>query len=217
MTDPTPDFDAGQEFNAGQEMKAVLWEYLADAREVLRWKLAGLGEYDVRRPLTPTGTNLLGLVKHLAGVELLYFGFVFGRPYDREVPWFGEHVEPNADMWATADESRAFILDTYEQVCAHADAAIGALDLTTAGHIPWWPAGRDRPSLGRLLVHVTTETHRHVGQADVVRELIDGAVGLRADADEFTLRITNDARRLPADQWNQHRRAVEAAAREAAG
>ena len=65
------------------------------------WKLDGLSEYDIRRPLTPTGTNLLGLVKHLASVELGYFGEVFGRPSDIPLPWFEENAEPNADLWAT--------------------------------------------------------------------------------------------------------------------
>ena len=60
--------------------KADLHSYLQTARDTVLWKLDGLSEYDVRRPLTPTGTNLLGLVKHLATVELGYFGDTFGRP-----------------------------------------------------------------------------------------------------------------------------------------
>ena len=67
--------------------KAELQSYLQGARNVLVWKLDGLSEYDIRRPMTPTGTNLLGLVKHCAGVELGYFGFVFGRPADEPTPW----------------------------------------------------------------------------------------------------------------------------------
>jgi hypothetical protein len=55
------------------DVKADLHSYLHGARETLLWKLDGLGEYDIRRPLTPSGTNLLGLVKHSAGTELLYF------------------------------------------------------------------------------------------------------------------------------------------------
>ena len=67
------------------------------------WKLEGLSEYDSRRPMTPTGTNLLGLVKHVASVELGYFGETFGRPFDEPLPW-SVGAEANADMWATADE-----------------------------------------------------------------------------------------------------------------
>ena len=70
-------------------------DYLQRAREVLLWKLEGLSEYDIRRPLTPTGTNLLGIVKHVAGVELEYFGPVFGRPTGLSLPWASEDAEPN--------------------------------------------------------------------------------------------------------------------------
>lgn len=86
--------------------KADLHRYLRVAREALLWKLDGLSEYDVRRPMVPTGTNLLGLVKHLAAVETGYFGATFDRPFPEHLPWFEEGAEANADMWATADESR---------------------------------------------------------------------------------------------------------------
>jgi hypothetical protein len=65
--------------------KAELRRYLQEGREAIVWKLSGLSEYDIRRPLTPTGTNLLGLVKHLAGVEADYFGVVFNRPFGEEL------------------------------------------------------------------------------------------------------------------------------------
>ena len=58
--------------------KADLRRYLQDGRDALLWKLDGLSEYDIRRPLVPTGTNLLGLVKHVTWVELGYFGDTFG-------------------------------------------------------------------------------------------------------------------------------------------
>jgi hypothetical protein len=83
-------------FNA----KADLRDYLHGARETLLWKLDELSEYDIRRPLTPTGTNLLGLVKHQAGGELIYFGGIFGRPHAEELPWLAPGAAPNADMWA---------------------------------------------------------------------------------------------------------------------
>ncbi len=95
---------------AGAGPKADLHRYLQAAREALLWKLDGLSEYDIRRPLTPTGTNLLGLVKHLAGVELWYFGDAFGRPPSGPRPWSADDTRNNADMWATADESREQIV-----------------------------------------------------------------------------------------------------------
>lgn len=166
--------------------KADLQRYLQVARDALLWKLDGLSEYDVRRPLVRTGTNLLGLVKHLAGVEAGYFGEVFDRPFEEPLPWMDEGAEPNADMWATADESREEIVALYRRVWAHADATIDDLDLDDAvGHVTWWPQDRNPVTLHRILLHVVAETHRHVGHADIVRELIDGAVGLRADNDNL--------------------------------
>src|SRR5262249_48885459 len=99
--------------------KAELQHYLQTARDVMLWKLDGLSEYDARRPLTPTGTNLLGIVKHLASVELGYFGLVFGRPTTEVLPWEAEGAEPDADMWATADESREEIVALYRRAWAH--------------------------------------------------------------------------------------------------
>ncbi len=190
-------------------MKHILQRYLAVARDALLWKLDGLSEYDVRRPLTPTGTNLLGLVKHVASVELGYFGDCFGRPSGIPLPWFDDDAEPNADMWATPDETRDQILDLYARARAHTDATIRELDLDAAGRVPWWGEHGD-VTLHQILVHMIAETHRHAGQADIVRELIDGSVGYRSDSDN-----------LPdgADDgwWAAHRSRVEAAARSAAG
>jgi uncharacterized damage-inducible protein DinB len=188
---------------------ADLHHYLRSAREALLWKLDGLSEYDVRRPLTPTGTNLLGLVKHLAGIEYGYFGDTFGRPPAEQPPGFEEGAEPNADLWATPEESREEIVALYRRAWAHADATIEELPLDAVGRVPWWPSGRDAVSLHRVLVHVIAETNRHAGHADIVRELIDGAAGLRRDNDN-----------LPgADEnwWADHHKRVEQAAREAGG
>ena len=132
--------------------------------------------------MTPSGTNLLGLVKHVASVELGYFGETFGRPWQEPMPWFDEDAEPNADMWATADESRQQIVDFYRRACTFADTTIDSLGLDAIGHVAWWPEERREVTLHLILVHMIAETDRHAGQADIVRELIDGAVGLRADA-----------------------------------
>jgi uncharacterized damage-inducible protein DinB len=171
----------------GADAKADLRHYLQAAREALLWKLDGLAEYDIRRPLTPTGTNLLGLVKHVAGVELWYFGDAFGRP-PRERPWSADDARNNADFWATADESRGQITGAYRRAWVHADQTIEALGLDAVGHVPWWPAGRQEVTLHQILVHVVAETHRHAGHADIVRELIDGAAGLQADDDNLRAR-----------------------------
>ncbi len=188
--------------------KSDLRRYLQLGREALLWKLDGLSEYDIRRPLTPTATNLLGLVKHVAAVEAGYLGATFGRPFPEPPPWFDE-TDPNADMWATAAESRDAITGLYRRVWAHSDATIDSLGLDAVGDVPWWPEQRRRVTLHRVLVHLIAETDRHAGHADIVRELIDGTAGLRADADNLP----------PGDRawWMEYRARVEQAAREAGG
>jgi hypothetical protein len=193
--------------------KADLLRCLQDARDALLWKLEGLSEYDVRRPLTPTGTNLLGLVKHVAGVELGYLGDTFGRPcFVTEPPppwWYTRDAEPNADMWATPDESRERIVDLYRRAWRHSDGTVGALDLDATGRVPWWPEERREVTLHHVLVRVIADTQRHVGHADIVRELIDGSTGLTPAADSMP----------EGDRawWESHRARLERAAREASG
>ncbi|MGI5428957.1 DinB family protein [Streptomyces sp. CA-179760] len=197
----------------GSNPKADLLRYLQDARDALLWKLEGLSEYDVRRPLTPTGTNLLGLVKHVAGVELGYLGDTFGRPYFVEEPpppwWYTRDAEPNADMWATADESRERITGLYRAAWEHSDRTIEALALDATGQVPWWPEERREVTLHHILVRVIADTQRHAGHADIVRELIDGGVGLTKSTDNMP----------QGDQewWEKHRRRLERVAREADG
>jgi uncharacterized damage-inducible protein DinB len=188
---------------------AVLQRYLAGAREALLWKLEGLSEYDVRRPLTPTGTNLLGLVKHLACVEAGYLGNVMGRPFPEPMVWDDPDAGDDDDLWARADESRADVLALYARAAAHADATVAALPLDAVGHVPWWPQERRHPTLHTLLVHVLAEVARHAGHADVLREGLDGSAGLRRDDDNLTR--DGDAARAT------YREQVERAAREAAG
>ncbi|HZG05452.1 MAG TPA: DinB family protein [Streptomyces sp.] len=187
--------------------KADLLFYLQSARDALLWKLEGLPEYDIRRPLTPTGTNLLGLVKHAASVELGYLGDTFGRPSGEPLPWLDDGAEPNADMWVTADESREYIVELYRRAWAHADATIEALALDTVGRVPWWPDGRDEVTLHHAVVRVVADTHRHAGHADIVRELMDGAVGMSK----------GNTSMAPGDStwWEDYRNRVERAAREA--
>ncbi|MFD9004134.1 DinB family protein [Streptomyces sp. NPDC059582] len=189
------------------DFKADLHRYLQSARDALLWKLEGLSEYDVRRPLTQTGTNLLGLVKHAGGVELGYLGDTFGRPSGEPLPWLENGAEPNADMWATADESRERIVELYHRAWAHADATIDALPLDTIGRVPWWPSGRDEVTLHHAVVRVVADTHRHAGHADIVRELIDGAVGMNEGDDSVA----------PGDAawWESYRDRLESAAKQA--
>ena len=189
--------------------KAHLLDALRAGREALLWKLDGLSERDVRWPVVPTGTNLLGLVKHLASVEAWYLGDVFDRPSPEQLPWLADDAEPNADLWVTPEESRASVLELWERVRAHSEATVAALPLDAPGVVPWWPAERGAVTLHQVLVHVVAETHRHTGHADLVRELLDGAAGLRAGGSN-----------LPEQDeawWRDYRSRLEAAAEAAGG
>jgi uncharacterized damage-inducible protein DinB len=185
--------------------KVELHRYLRSVREAVLWKLDGLSEYDVRRPMTPTATNLLGLVKHLAMIEAGYFCLTFGRPFPDAPEWMRREPQPNEDMWATADEGREEIVGLYRSACERADRTIEELALTDTGRVPWWPD--ESVTLHRILVHVIAETNRHAGQMDVVRELVDGAVGLGPGNDNMA---EGDAA-----WWSAYRDRVEQAARRA--
>lgn len=196
-----------RESRAPEDEKAVLQRYLRSQRDSLAGKVGGLGEYDARRPLTPTGTSLLGLVKHVAGVQLGYLTEVFGRPAGRDLPWDAEDAEPDADMWVTAEESREDVLELHRFSAAQADATVEALDLDARGDVPWWPEERRTVTLQQVLLHLCVETARHAGHADILRELVDGATGQRPGDPNVTGRT--------AEEWAAHRARIEDAARAA--
>jgi Protein of unknown function (DUF664) len=164
-------------------MKERLWSELRVNRDAFVWKLEGLGEYDLRRPMTPTGTNLLGVMKHVAAEEYGYLGETFGRPAPEQLACFTDgSVWEGADMWAAPDESADYIKSFYRRACAHADETIGSLDLGAVGSVPWWKEGGRATTLGAILVMMVAETARHVGHVDIVRELIDGEAGGQRNA-----------------------------------
>lgn len=189
--------------SAVTDNKTELRWYLQAARDALLWKLDGLSEYDVRRPMTPTGTNLLGLVKHASYVESGYLADSFGRPSGLELPWLGG-VEPSSDLWVTPDQSRKGVFDGYRQAWALADATLDELPLDAVGAVPWWPADDNALTLHHALIRVVSDTQRHAGHADIVRELIDGAVGMNED--NASLPATDAA------WWQAHHQRVEDAA-----
>jgi uncharacterized damage-inducible protein DinB len=155
------------------ELKRELQRSLQGAREALLSRLQDLDEYGLRRPMTPTGTNLLGLAKHLADLEYIYFGASFGRPLP---PW-DESCYPSADMWATPEESSESILGLYQRACAHANLTITELDLDAPGSVAHWDEGDRETTLGAMLIMMVWETAQHAGHADIIRELIDGTAG----------------------------------------
>jgi hypothetical protein len=162
--------------------KDYLHSDLREIREEMLGKLDGLSEYDVRRPLTATATNLLGLIKHLAVGEARYFGEVFGRPSPEAVPRWDDLERRGTDMWATEHETREEITGRYRRVWEHSDATITALAVDAPGHVPWWP--RPDVLLFNVLVHVLTETSRHAGHADILREHLDGTPPVDSGRDQ---------------------------------
>jgi hypothetical protein len=185
------------------ETKDLLHRYLTSAREALLWKLDGLSDYDVRRPMTPTGTNLLGLVKHVASVGVEYFGVVFDRPFAQPMPWMDSEDGIDGDLYARADESREQIVELWQAAWKHADETIAALPLDAVGRVPWWPPERAEVTLVQALVHMGSEAARHAGHADIIRETIDGGIGFRAGNSN-----------LPEDEfdWKAYVAVVQAAA-----
>ena len=165
------------------DLKEELHSKLKASRAVMLSKLDNLSEYDRRRPMTPTGTNLLGLVKHLAGLEYGYLGESFGYPAPETMSWIEDgSIWEGADMWAKPDESTEYITGIYRRACAHADGVIAALDLDAPGRVAHWPEDRRDTTLGVLLIRMVAETAQHAGHADIVRELIDGSGGPDQDA-----------------------------------
>lgn len=139
-------------------------------RDVVLWKIDGLDDEQLRRPMTPSGTNLIGLVKHLASVEYGWFCAPFGReshgiPHDPE--------DPDADMRAAPGETTAEILAYYARARAAADEVIRDLDLDATG-TAWFG---DTVSMRWVLIHMIEETARHAGHMDIMRELLDGGAG----------------------------------------
>lgn len=170
--------------NQSKSISNDLRHYLQESRDALLRALDGLSEYDVRRPLTPSGTNLLGLVKHLTDVEVSYLGRCIGQPPPLTLPWVEDgSIWEGADMWVTPDQSRDYILGLYHSATTHADTAMEELPLDTPAYVEWWPEERRNTTFGHLLTRVLAETAQHAGHADILRESIDGRGG--RDHDEM--------------------------------
>ncbi|MDX6200032.1 MAG: hypothetical protein QOJ79_3183 [Actinomycetota bacterium] len=160
--------------------KGALHHYLRAVRNDLIWKLDGLSERDARLPRTPTGNNMLGVIKHCLNVEAGYFGPTFGRHFpapDELVPMSAYDEDPQADWYARPDETKQGLIELYHRVGMFADETIEQLPLDAPGRVPWWGAGRNDVTLQRIIVHVLYDLARHAGQADIMRELHDGAIG----------------------------------------
>jgi len=168
------------------DLKDQMKACLQHQRDALLQKVEGLPERELRLPRTPTGTNLLGIVKHCLNVEHGYFGPTFGRVLDDPglLPLSAYEDDPQADWYATEDESAADLVALYRRVWAFADETIDAGTLETTGRVPWW-GEHGEVTLGQIIVHVINDLARHAGHADILREGIDGATGFWGTGDNL--------------------------------
>ena len=139
-------------------------------RDAVLWKLGGLGDDDLRRSMVPSGTSLLGLVKHLAAVEYGWFCDTFGREIE---PLPFDDDDPDADLRVRPEETTEDILAFYGRARAAADQAIDELDVEDTG-TAWFG---EAVTMRWVLIHMIEETARHAGHVDILRELIDGMAG----------------------------------------
>jgi uncharacterized damage-inducible protein DinB len=142
-------------------------------RATIKWKLEGLSLEDAARPMTPTGTKLLGIVKHLAYVERWWFQDNFlGR--DCEYPWTEDDMD--ADFRIEPGETIESIFALYDAEC---EVSRGIVAEASLDDVAARPRGRTGgyPTLRWIMLHMIEEVARHNGQADVLRELIDGRTG----------------------------------------
>ncbi|RLV48030.1 DinB family protein [Nocardioides mangrovicus] len=155
-----------------------LRHYLQQSRDAVVGSLSDLSEYDVRRPVVATGTNLLGLVKHLIGIEAGYLGACVGRPAPFALPWYDDgSVWNGADMWALPTEDRAYLLGLYRQAWTHSDESLAALPLDAPATVAWWREGERSTTFGHLVVRVVAETAQHAGHCDILRETVRPPAG----------------------------------------
>ncbi len=181
--------------------RPALLHYLERARAEVNRSVAGVDEYDARRPLTPSGSNLLGIVKHLATVEEEYLRCA-GYDSGLAIAWSDEaSLAANAELCLTPDQTSAQILDLYAAVAGHTARAVESLPPDAPATVPWW--SEPATTFDRLLLHLVAETAQHAGHLAILREGIDGQ-GDRWDED--------DPDRTPAWREDYVRRVEEAAA-----
>ena len=139
-------------------------------RDAILWKVEDLDDEQLRRVMTPSGTTLLGLVKHVAAVEYSWFCDTFGRATE---PLPFDDDDPEADLRVEPGETTADILAFYGRARAAADRVIDEVGLEETG-TAWFG---DPVTMRWVLIHMVEETARHAGHIDILRELIDGRAG----------------------------------------
>jgi uncharacterized damage-inducible protein DinB len=156
--------------------RQTLESFLDFYRETIPWKLSGMSDEDLRKPIVPSGWSSLGMVKHLAYVERNWFRIRFAGEQDLPVPWTDE--DPDADFRIEPAETTEQILQFYRDECERSRSIAAPASLDDMAKE--WPSDRPpekRPNLRWIYIHMIEETARHAGHLDVVRELIDGTTG----------------------------------------
>jgi uncharacterized damage-inducible protein DinB len=142
----------------------VLLNYLNKNRDAVVRVSEGLTEEQQRTPGVPSGTNRLGIIRHLTAVEQHWFEMVF----------LGADCERDDSMTVPAADTRADVVAAYRAACARSDEIVRSCpDLSTLAAIAN-PGEDERDSLRRIMAHMIEEIARHAGQADILREQIDG-------------------------------------------
>ncbi|MHA7175761.1 DinB family protein [Arthrobacter sp. Sr24] len=174
-----------------------LREYLNDAREAILWKCEGLSDTQARTPLTPTGTHVMGLLLHLAVTESEYFIACLGREIENPViRGIIAAEDAQADFLPPPNMTLDDAVEIYRETTAAADAVLDEMELDSPAVVPWWIKHR-HTTVERLLVHMIAESHRHAGHLDIVREQLDGFIGLRPSAPNIP--------DLTPNQWEEQR------------
>lgn len=169
---------------APPEVEALLGA-LHRNRRTFGWKTSGLDAEAMNRTLGPSSMTLAGLVKHLALVEDHYFTHqLLGRDYPDVWAPMGESDDPDWEWHSAADDTPDQLFALWQAAVGRSEAAVdevladGGLDRVVA-QSDWATA----PNLRRVLVDLIEEYARHTGQADLIRESIDGLVGEDAPRD----------------------------------
>lgn len=141
--------------------RVALQRHLDRAHDAVLAAVEGVGEFDQRRPLTPTGTSMLGLIRHLVIVE---HGYLVRLP-GRHCPAMETVEEP---------------LELYARVAEASAATLRELPLDTPVAVPWWSEAA-ATTVGVLALHVIAETSEQAGHLEILRELLDGANAVRPE------------------------------------
>ena len=155
---------------AGEE-KEVLGGFLDHYRQTVLDICEGLSDEELRRPMVPSGTSLLGMVKHLAYDERGWFQeSVANEPFD--YPF--DTSDPDADLRVDEGETSEEIFKLYRDAC---DRSRRALEEASLDDMVQNPDRSADYNVRWVVVHMIEETARHAGHADILRELIDGKTG----------------------------------------